>query len=80
MFSFNLITFMLDIVWILYGEILSRSLKEIKRLRISNYPCCLLLTVSLVLLKQSFLEYLASNESTSREIDSHLSNFGQKEE
>lgn len=71
---------MLDIVWILYGEILSRSLKEIKRLRISNYPRCLLLTVFLVLLKQSLLEYLASNESTSPEIDSHLSNFGQKEE
>ena len=71
---------MLDIVWILYGEILSRSLKEIKRLRISNYPCCPLLTVFLVLLKQSLLEYLASNESTSPEIDSHLSNFGQKEE
>ena len=71
---------MLDIVWILYGEILSRSLKEIKRLRISNYPRCLLLTVFLVLLKQSLLEYLASNESTSPEIDSHLSNFGQEEE
>ena len=71
---------MLDIVWILYGEILSQSLKEIKRLRISNYPCCLLLTVFLVLLKQSFLEYLASNESTSPEIDSHLSDFGQKEQ
>lgn len=33
-----------------------------------------------IILKQSFLEYLASNESTSPEIDSHLSDFGQKEQ